>query len=133
MFDKLYTQCNDSLDLPFGSKEKAVLIAETAFAKKARNIMILELENLTIISDFFVICTADSSPQIKAIVDDVEERLLGTLGMKPLGIDGQSYDRWVVMDYGDVIFHVFDEEKRNFYELEKLWLDAPRIALPFTE
>jgi ribosome-associated protein len=133
MFNKLYTQCKDILNLPFGSKEKAVLIAETAFAKKARNIMILELENLTIISDFFVICTADSSPQIKAIVDSVEERLLGTLGMKPLGIDGQSYDRWVVMDYGDVIFHVFDEEKRNFYELEKLWLDAPRIALPFSE
>jgi len=131
MFDQLVTQCKDILDLP-GSKGKAILIAETAFAKKAREILVLDLENLTILSDFFVICTADNPPQIKAIVDSIEQRL-GALGLKPQGIDGQPYGKWVVMDYGDVILHVFDEEKRRYYELEKLWLDAPRIALTFTE
>lgn len=129
MFNKLDTHWKKDFFL-HGSQDKAVLIAETAFSKKARDILVLQLEEITIISDFFVICTADSPPQIKAIVDTIEERLK-TVGITPQGIDGQPYDKWVVMDYGDVIFHVFDEEKRSYYELEKLWLDAPRIPVHF--
>ena len=131
MFNQLDTHWKKDL-LIHDSQDKALLIAETAFSKKARNILILKLEELTIVSDFFVICTADSPPQIKAIVDSIEERL-GANGFKPQGIDGQPHDRWVVIDYGDVIFHVFDEEKRGYYELEKLWLDAPRIPVTFIE
>lgn len=131
MFEQLDTHWKKDLILP-DSKEKAVLIAKTAFSKKARDILVLKLKDLTIISDFFVICTAESPPQIKAIVDSIEERLK-TIGIKPQGIDGQPYDKWVVMDYGDVIFHIFDEEKRSYYELEKFWLDAPRIPVSFAE
>lgn len=99
-----------------------------AMAKKARDILILELKALTIIADYFVICSGESTTQVKAIVEAVKEGF-AKKRINPVGIEGLSHSHWVLMDYGDVIIHVFEEGTREYYHLEKLWLDAPRIPV----
>jgi ribosome-associated protein len=84
------------------------------------------LQGLTTIADYFVICSGESTTQVKAIVEQIRERFKME-GIKTLGIEGLNYSHWVLMDYGDVIIHIFEEETRTFYELEKLWIDAKRI------
>jgi ribosome-associated protein len=79
-------------------------------------------------ADFFVICSGESTTQVKAIAELIEEKFNET-GIKPLGIEGLKYSHWVLIDYGDIIIHIFKEETRAFYELEKLWIDAKRIQL----
>ncbi len=111
------------------SKEKAIEAAKACFDKKAKDIVILELKGLTVIADYFVICTGDSTTQVKAIMDNVEDELRKKYGERPGKIEGQANARWVLMDYKDVIIHVFETETRDYYELEKFWLDAPRIPL----
>lgn len=98
-------------------------------AKKAKDTAILELKGLTIIADYFVICSGESTTQVKAIAEYVESEFLKK-SVRPLSIEGLRYAHWVLIDYGDVIVHVFEDETRAYYELEKLWLDAPRISLP---
>ena len=90
--------------------------------------MILDLQGLTTITDYFVICSGESTTQVKAIAEKVEEKFKESK-VKPLGIEGLRYNHWVLMDYGDVIVHIFEEEIRAFYELEKLWIDAKRIPV----
>ncbi|MFZ5997517.1 MAG: ribosome silencing factor [Nitrospirota bacterium] len=103
-------------------------VANAALDKKAKETLILELKGLTVIADYFVICSGESTTQVKAIADHIEE-VLRQQGIKPQGIEGAEYAHWILMDYGDVIVHVFEEETRAFYELEKFWLDAPRIPI----
>jgi ribosome-associated protein len=110
------------------SKDKALIAAGAALDKKAKDILILDLKDLTTISDYFVICSGDSITQVKAIVENIKEKF-DEADINPLGIEGLNYSRWVLMDYGDIIVHVFEEETRMFYELEKLWIDAKRILL----
>jgi len=88
--------------------------------------VVLELTGLTVITDFFVICSGESTTQVKAIADHIEEECLKA-GAKTLGIEGRNYSHWVLIDYGDVIVHVFEKETREFYSLEKLWMDAKVI------
>lgn len=108
------------------SKSKAILAAKASLAKKAEGVTILELNSLTTIADYFVICSASNTPQIKSIVENIEKVLMEA-GFRPLGIEGLAYACWVLLDYGDIIVHVFEENTRQYYNLEKLWLDAPRI------
>jgi len=96
--------------------------------KKAKDVIILELKDLSIIADYFLICSGESTTQVKAIADAIGEKF-SKRGMRPLGIEGLNNSRWVLIDYGDVIIHVFEEETRDYYQLEKLWLDAPRIPV----
>jgi ribosome-associated protein len=110
------------------SREKALEVARVAFDKKAKDILILDLKGLTIIADYFVICSGESTTHVRAIAEGVKERL-NRAGISPRGIEGLNYSRWVLMDYGDVILHIFEEGTRSFYELEKLWLDAQVIPL----
>jgi ribosome-associated protein len=110
------------------SKDKALIAAGAALDKKAKDILILDLKNLTTISDYFVICSGDSTTQVKAIVENIKEKF-EEADIKTLGIEGLNYNHWVLMDYGDIIVHVFEQETRIFYELEKLWIDAKRILL----
>jgi ribosome-associated protein len=112
--------------MTLNSKEKALKIAKILHDKKASDIKILELKDLTIITDYFVICSADSTTQVKAITEYIEETMADE-GLKPFSIEGFNYAHWVLMDYGDVIVHIFIEETRLYYDLERLWLDAPRI------
>ena len=111
------------------AKEKALSIAEVALMKKAEDVVVLQIEALSSVSDYFVICSADSEPQIRAIVDAVEKKL--SKQCRPLGIEGMRASRWVLVDYNDVILHIFRKEARSFYNLDRLWGDAPRI--PFSE
>ena len=96
--------------------------------KKARDVLVLDLKGLNTITDYFVICSGESTTQVKAITGEIEERFHAE-GVKPLGIEGLSHGHWVLMDYNDVIIHIFEEETRKFYELEKLWIDAERIRI----
>lgn len=113
---------------PLESKHKALQAARAALDKKAKDVLILDLKNLTTVTDYFVICSGESVTHVKAIAGGVDEGFSGA-GIKPLGIEGLSYSHWVLMDYGDVIVHIFEEGTRKFYELEKLWIDAGRIPL----
>jgi ribosome-associated protein len=81
-----------------------------------------------VIADFFVICSGQNINQVKTIAEYVQERLREK-GARPLRTEGLGFAHWVLMDYGDVIVHIFEAETRAYYELEKLWLDAPRIPL----
>lgn len=101
-------------------------------AKKAKETLVLELKDLAIFTDYFVICSGESTTQVKAIAEHIEAEFMKN-AIKPLSMEGLRYAHWVLMDYGDVIVHVFEDETRAYYELEKLWLDAPRITIPDEE
>lgn len=108
--------------------EFALRAAEAADAKKAIDIQILDLRGLTSITDYFVVCSGTSTTHVSAIADGVE-RALKESGQHPSHIEGAGESTWVLMDYGDVVVHVFEEQTRAFYALERLWGDAPRMKL----
>ncbi|MCK4910728.1 MAG: ribosome silencing factor [Thermodesulfovibrionales bacterium] len=110
------------------SLEKARAVALAALDKKALDLVVLDMLELVAYTDFFVICTGTSAPHVEAVVESVEQ-VLSSYGLKPSGIEGKRFAHWVLMDYGDVVVHVFDRDAREFYELEKLWLDAPRVEV----
>jgi ribosome-associated protein len=105
------------------SKQLARKLAKLALSKKAADIKILDLRKLTAITDFFVICTGSSNPQVKAITDWVIDGSK-KLGERPWHKEGISHRNWVLLDYIDVVVHIFMPETRTFYGLEKLWGDA---------
>ena len=90
--------------------------------------MIIDLQGISTFTDFFVICSGTSEPHLKAIAGEIEERLKTDHGVRPASIDGFPASQWIVLDYMQVIVHVFHRDKREFYSLEDLWGDAPRIA-----
>ena len=96
--------------------------------KKALDPIILDLRNISTITDYLVICSAQSEPQIKAIANGVEQALKESLERHPLAVDGFPTSQWIVIDYGDVMFHIFHEQKRGVYALEDLWSDAPQVS-----
>lgn len=110
------------------SKDKAFLSATAAKEKKASDILILDLKGLTPIADYFLICSGLSTRQVKAVAEAVEEKLSKET-IYPSHIEGLPDAHWVLMDYGDLVVHIFDEETRRYYELEKLWGDAQKIEI----
>ncbi|MFH1214705.1 MAG: ribosome silencing factor [Candidatus Neomarinimicrobiota bacterium] len=98
-------------------------IAEIAADKKARDILLLDLRQLTSITDYFVICTGEVGPHVKAIVDEIDMQLRPD--EKPWHTEGYQHLSWVLMDYVNVVVHVFNPEAREYFNLEKLWADAP--------
>ena|SRR6056297_2483571 len=107
-------------------KDIAVLAAEAADDKKAEDIDILKVEGLTVIADYFVICSANSDKQVRAVARAVDEKL-SEEGIEPRRIAGMNDARWVLIDYADVIVHVFQKREREYYDLERLWADAEKI------
>ena len=105
------------------SAELSRLVAEAALDKKATDVLILDLRKLTILCDYFVIGTARNSLHAKAIAEGIEEKLRGA-DRRPGHVEGLYGAGWVLMDYCDVIVHVFLEDERDFYSLERLWTDA---------
>lgn len=95
--------------------------------KLARDIVALDVSSTLGVTDWFVLASAPNDRQVRAIVDNVEERLREDLDRRPQGREGLSDSRWVLLDYGDVVVHVFLEAVRDFYQLERLWSDAPRL------
>ena len=114
--------------MPLKSRTLAVKAAEAALKKKALDVTILDLSGLTVIADFFVICSGESTTQVRAIAESVEEDLL-RIRIKPIGVEGAAYAHWILLDYGDIIVHVFEKETRNYYSLEKLWMDAKVVKI----
>jgi len=108
------------------SRDVALTAAEAALDKKALDIIILELGELTFIADYFVICSGESTTQVKTIAEFIEHELTRK-GIMPIGREGLSFSHWVLLDYGDVIIHIFEKETRAYYGLEKLWMDAKTI------
>lgn len=100
---------------------------QAVLGKKAEAVVVLDVRGLTSIADTFIICSGRSNRQVSAIADHVE-RFLKQQGLRPLSVEGRKEGLWVLMDYGDVIIHVFYEETRSFYDLEGLWVDAKRIV-----
>jgi len=108
------------------SLRTARLCADAADSKKAFNIMILDLRGLTSITDYFVICSGSNTTQVRAVADWIGHDL-AEAGVRPSHIEGEGEANWVLMDYGDVVVHIFDEQTRIHYSLEKLWGEAPRL------
>lgn len=108
------------------SLEAARLMAEAADEKKAFDILILDLRGLTYFADYFVICSGSNTPQVGAIADQITH-VLAMQGVHTSHVEGQAGSTWVLMDFGDVVVHIFDEQARIYYSLDKLWHDAPRV------
>ncbi len=103
--------------------------AAAAADKKAENIVVLDMQGISSFTDYFVICSGSSEPQLKAIATAIREQCREKLERKPASEDGYPISQWIVLDYGDVIVHLFHSEKREYYGLENLWSDARRLEL----
>jgi len=101
--------------------------AEAIIDKKGDDVALLDVSDLLVVTDVFVIGTGTSSRHVRSLADDVEHHLREVFDERPLRKEGADYGRWVLLDYGDLIVHLFDAETRDFYDLERLWADAPRI------
>ncbi|MDZ4286911.1 MAG: ribosome silencing factor [Prosthecobacter sp.] len=108
--------------------EIARLCAKFADQKKAEDIVLLDLRGLSPVADFFVICTATSNPQMRAVRDEIVEEMRDQHGQKPLFSEGAYESQWLIVSYPNVMVHILTPEKREFYSLEELWGDAPQIA-----
>jgi ribosome-associated protein len=109
--------------------EKTRLCAITADSKKAEGIVVLNIHPLSSVADHFLICSGLSERQAKAIADAIEEQLVQN-GEKPMAIEGYQEGSWILIDCADLIIHIFDEETRRFYDLERLWGRAERVEIP---
>ena len=118
----------ESEDSSLRSREIALTAAGLALRKKAVDPVVLELTGLTVIADYFVICSGENITQVRAIAEFIEEEF-SRKGIRPLGIEGLDYSHWVLLDYGDIIIHVFEKETRSYYSLERLWMDAKTIEV----
>lgn len=109
--------------------EDAVMIAARAASdKKATDLVLLDLRTAASFTEYFLICTGASTRQVQTISNAIEEALLKS-GKRPLHIEGYSSAEWILLDYGDFIVHVFGAASRRFYDLERLWRDAPRVEV----
>ncbi|MBW2038728.1 MAG: ribosome silencing factor [Deltaproteobacteria bacterium] len=111
------------------SKEKTIFCAKVALERKAFDITILELKKISSLTDYFLICSGRSDRQVQAIAQSIEEKVREK-GVRPLGTEGMREGRWVLMDYEDLVIHIFYESVRLYYDLEGLWIEAPRINPP---
>lgn len=111
------------------SKDRALIAARAASDKKANDIIVQEMRRALFITDYFVIATGANRRQVDAITDAVEEALRKEARVKPLGREGLDEQSWVLLDYGDIVVHIFQPEMRDFYRLESLWSDAPLVDL----
>ncbi len=109
------------------SIEIARLSAKYADDKKAENIALLDVRGLSPVTDFFVIATANSNPQMRAVRDEIVAQMRDEHGIKPLFSDGTFESQWLIVNYPNVLVHVQSPEKREFYALEELWGDAPKL------
>jgi ribosome-associated protein len=111
------------------SLELALAAAKTAEDNRGRDIVVLDLRELTPIFDYFVVVTGTSRRQLHAISEEIDHKLEDELGDTRLSVEGYDNSRWILLDYGDVVIHIFDDETRKFYDLEGLWGPAKRVDL----
>lgn len=111
--------------------ERVLDAAVAAASKKAERIVILEVAKQLVITDHFLICHGNTERQVRTIADEITRSLAESSGIKPARREGESESRWIVLDYLDFVVHVFHKDDRDYYELERLWSDAP--VVPFTD
>lgn len=111
------------------SLDLALAAARIADDNRGRDILVLDVRELTSIFDYFVIATGSSRRQLHAISDDIAKILRSEYGQTRLGIEGYQGSRWILLDYGDVVIHLFDDEARAYYDLENLWSGAKRVPI----
>jgi len=109
-------------------KERVLLCVNASLQKKAKDLVILNVKTLSSFTDYFIICSGTSDRQVQAITSSIQENLKKS-GIIPLGVEGENLGKWVLMDYDDVVIHIFHEPIREFYEIERLWSDAPRMDI----
>lgn len=110
--------------------ERAFLAAQTAEDNRGRDIVVLDMRELTSIFDYFVLATGSSRRQLHAMSEEIDHALEDRLGDRRLGIEGYVESRWILLDYGDVVVHLFEPETRAYYSLEELWGQAKRVSRP---
>ena len=123
---KSATVSSSELALPSAVMDRAFLCARVAADNKARDILVLDMRGITPLYDFFVIATGSSRRQIHTLAEEIDAAMRAE-GEARQGIEGYQASKWVVQDYGDVVVHVFDADTREYYTLEELWADAPRV------
>lgn len=109
-------------------KQMAQLVCRALDEKKGCDIKVIDIHDVSVIADYFVIASGSNQNQVQAMVDNVEEQL-GRAGFEPKQVEGVRNSSWILMDYGDVIVHVFDEENRLFYDLERIWRDGKTLDM----
>lgn len=107
-------------------RERAIACVREASLFKALDLVLMDVSRFSSFADFFIICSGKSSRQVQGIADNLEDKLR-QVGMRPVGVEGKQEGHWVLMDYGDIIIHIFYEPIRYFYDLESLWAEAPRL------
>ena len=110
------------------SLEQARKIVQVMDSKKAKDIRLIKIEGISSRGDYFVVASASNTTQVKAIADEVEDEMT-KLGLEPNRVEGRQSAQWILMDYYDVMVHVFLDEARSFYNLERLWSDAPQLDI----
>lgn len=108
--------------------ELARHIVETIADKKGENVLLLDIQNISILADYFVIGSTTSERQAKAIVAEIKQEMKQTFDVRPLHIEGEPDSGWVLMDYGDVVVHLLTQEMRDYYDLEDLWQDGRTVV-----
>lgn len=111
------------------ARERALVAVQAAVAKKGDDLAVLEVGEIISIIDCFVLVSATNTRQVRTIVDEVQRALREHDGSRPIGVEGLDDASWVLLDFGDVVVHVFLTETREFYDLDRLWADAPTIPL----
>ena len=109
-------------------KEQVLLCVNASLKNKAKNLIILNVKESSSFADYFIICSGTSDRQVQAITAAIQENLKA-YGILPLGIEGERLGKWVLMDYEDVVIHIFYEPVREFYDIERLWSDAQRMEV----
>jgi ribosome-associated protein len=109
-----------------GSRDLAKTAARAASSKQGRDVVILDVRDLIVITDYFVIATGSSDRQVRTIAEEIE-RTLKERGLKPVRREGERGGHWVLLDFVDFVAHIFQDDDRSYYDLERLWADAPRV------
>lgn len=111
------------------SRKRALLCVNASLEKKAKDLIVLGVKEISTFTDYFIICSGTSDRQVRAIASAIQENLKAA-AILPLGVEGESAGRWILLDYDDVIIHIFLDSVRSFYDLERLWSEAPRMTIP---
>ncbi len=109
-------------------RAKALICINAALEIKAKNVVVLKVKYLSAFTDYFVICSGSSDRQVQAIAESIREKMKKE-GELPLGVEGEAHGQWVLMDYADVVVHIFYEPVREYYDIERLWSEAPRMEV----
>ena len=114
------------------SHEQAIFIAQAAKDKKAEDVLVLEVGDLTSLADFFIFLSGESERQVRGLASFIEKMMATRYQTNPV-IEGKENANWILLDYGDIIVHIFRSDIRQYYALEKMWADAPQVPIPESE